>query len=145
MRVLQTKAEGGMNLNMDAPTITGLAERGRTAAGVIVEQFTEPRYPESAPVATGWDNHRWVRYRALLAALPDWSRAFGLGHAALDIEPSVAAELPADRRGTCAHAARLTGALDQLAEIVSTADPVVLEGLTSAPRPRGMIRRIPQI
>jgi hypothetical protein len=57
---------------MDAQTIDGLADRGRAAAEVMVEQFTTPRYPSGNPRATGWDNHRWVRYRALPSALPGW-------------------------------------------------------------------------
>ena len=34
------------------------------------------------PTLTGWDNHRWVRYRALVSALPDFLASFAAGRAA---------------------------------------------------------------
>ena len=144
VRVLQTKAEGGLNLFMENRTIDGLAERGRTAATVMVEQFTEPQYPAKNPVATGWDNHRWVRYRALLSVLPEWLRSYEHGHAALDSDPSS----PPSYRLKVAErklASQITDALDQVADVVASADPEALAGLTSAPRPKGLLRRIPQI
>lgn len=144
VQVLQTKIEGGLNLHMDSSTIDRLAERGRTAATVIIEQFTEPRYPARNPVATGWDNHRWVRYRALLSVLPEWLRSYERGQAALDIELSAppSYRLKVAERALASH---ITGALDDVARVVSGADPDVVDGLTSAPRPKGLLRRIPQI
>jgi len=144
VRVLQTKREGGLNLYMDAATIKGLADRGRTAGTVMIEQFTQPRYPSSNPTATGWDNHRWVRYRALLSVLPDWLASYARGRAVLDIDPATppSYELTAAGRDL---AAQLTETLDGLAEIAATADPDALTDLTRAPRPKGAIRRIPQI
>jgi predicted acylesterase/phospholipase RssA len=144
VRVLQTKREGGLNLYMDAPTIQALAERGRTAGTVMIEQFTQPHYPMAAPTATGWDNHRWVRYRALLSVLPAWLASYARGRAVLDIDPAAppSYELSAAGRDL---AGRLAAALDAVAEIAAQADPESLANLTGAPRPIGAIRRIPQI
>jgi predicted acylesterase/phospholipase RssA len=143
VRVLQTKLEGGLNLFMDAPTIERLADRGETAGKVMVEQFTQPKYPEREPTATGWDNHRWVRYRALLSVLPDWIRSYAGGRAVFDLDvtnpPSYGMTV-----GGRELASRLAETLDELAEIVGTADEKAMRDLISAPRPRGILRRIPQ-
>jgi predicted acylesterase/phospholipase RssA len=145
VRVLQTKDEGGLNLFMDGTTINGLADRGRTAGQVMVEQFTQPHYPTGRPVptATGWDNHRWVRYRALLSCLPAWLNSYARGREALDIDPTSPPSYGLTVQGR-ELARNLTQALDGAAEVIATADPDALTDLTEAPRPQGMIRRIPQ-
>jgi predicted acylesterase/phospholipase RssA len=144
VRVLQTKTEGGMNLHMDTKTIDALATRGQAAGRVMVDQFTQLRYPPSAPIATGWDNHRWMRYRALLASMPAWLASYARGRAALDIDP---AKPPAFTMSAPARslAQQLTDALDAAAAVIANADPEALEQLTEAPRPLGMIRRTPQV
>jgi hypothetical protein len=144
VRVLQTKREGGLNLYMDAPTIEGLAERGQTAGAMMVEQFNVERYPSSAPSATGWDNHRWVRYRALLSVLPGWLASYSRGRAVLNIDPT---SPPSYRLNAASRelADRLTSKLDELAQVAASADPDALSSLTKAPRPTGTIRRIPRI
>jgi predicted acylesterase/phospholipase RssA len=62
-----TDEEGGMNLNMPAPVIADLTERGRCAAEQLVDRFTQP------PVGSelSWDNHRWVRFRSTMGLLED--------------------------------------------------------------------------
>ncbi|WP_127131559.1 patatin-like phospholipase family protein [Georgenia sp. SYP-B2076] len=142
VRVLQTPREGGINLNMDGPTIARLAGRGRAAGMVIVEQFTEPRYPPGAPRATGWDNHRWVRYRALMSVLPAWLTAYADGRQALDVDPASPPGYPLSMRGI-ALADSLSDALDAAARVVTTADEDAVGELTEEPRPVGVIRRIP--
>src|ERR1043165_8635528 len=87
-RVLQTKDEGGLNLYMDGHTIDGLASRGRAAGQGMVDQFPQPRYPAGAATATGWDNHRWLRYRALLSVLPGWLESYARGREVLSIDPA---------------------------------------------------------
>jgi predicted acylesterase/phospholipase RssA len=143
VRVMQTKTEGGINLHMDAATIEDLSVRGRMAAEVLIDQFTEPHYPTRAPRATGWDNHRWVRYRALLSVLPSWLRSYQRGIRVLDIDVESPPSYPltAAERTLADH---LTGALDTLAEAVETADGRALDGLGATPRPQGMLRRIPR-
>jgi hypothetical protein len=143
VRVLQTRYEGGLNLYMDGPTIDQLADRGRTAGQVMVEQFTQPRYPTGAPTATGWDNHRWVRYRALLSCLPAWLISYGRGRRALDIDPVSPPSYNLSAKGR-ELALNLTEALDNAADVIATADPDALTDLTETPRPQGMIGRIPQ-
>jgi hypothetical protein len=143
VRVLQTKTEGGLNLYMDGQTISRLADRGRAAGQVMVEQFTQPRYPIDRPTATGWDNHRWVRYRALLSTLPAWLNSYSRGRQALAIDPASppSYRLTDDGRKL---AASLTEALDKAADVVATAEEQALTDLTGQPRPQGMVRRIPQ-
>jgi hypothetical protein len=144
VRVLQTKKEGGLNLFMDKPTIDGLADRGRAAGDVMVGQFTTPHYPPSEPRASGWDNHRWVRYRALLSVLPDWLASYRRGREVLRIDP---AKPPSYGFTVAARdlAEELSLALDHVAEIAANAEPAALADLTRQPRPTGAIRRIPQI
>jgi hypothetical protein len=110
----------------------------------MIEQFTEPHYPMAAPTATGWDNHRWVRYRALLSVLPSWLASYARGRAVLNIDPAgpPSYELSAAGRDL---AGRLTTALDGVAQIAAQADADSMANLTGAPRPLGAIRRIPQI
>jgi predicted acylesterase/phospholipase RssA len=144
VRILQTKEEGGLNLFMDATTLTRLGERGAAAGKVITEQFLEPRYPPSQPRANGWDNHRWVRYRALLSTLPAWLDSYRRGMAAFDLDP----EAPPSYR-LSAPARELAGQvqtrLDDLAAMLGSADADIIADLTAAPRPLGAIRRVPQI
>jgi hypothetical protein len=144
VRVLQTRSEGGLNLTMDGTTINGLAARGRAAAEALVDQFTEPHYPERDAWATGWDNHRWVRYRAFLACLPDWLGSYARGRAVLctdlDHPPSYALS-PSART----LAADLTRAMDEAAAVCANASPSALAALTGAPSPQASIRRIPRI
>lgn len=144
VRVLQTKVEGGINLHMDTTTLNRLAERGRAAAEVMVEQFNEPRYPERSPVATGWDNHRWVRYRGLLAVLPSWIESYAHGRRVLEIDPASPPSYRLKAREQ-ALADRLAQGLDNLVEIIEAADEADLAGLTSRPRPQGTLRRMPQM
>jgi hypothetical protein len=144
VQVLQTKDEGGLNLFMDSLTIDGLADRGHAAGQVMVEQFTQPRYPANSPTATGWDNHRWVRYRALLSCLPVWLNSYARGRQTLDIDPTSPPSYDLSARGR-ELARNLTQALDGAAEVIVNVDADALTDLAEAPRPQGMIRRIPQI
>ncbi|MCA0297039.1 MAG: patatin-like phospholipase family protein [Actinobacteria bacterium] len=148
VRVLQSPSEGGLNLYMDGETIARLADRGRVAAAALVAQFTEPRYPESAPVASGWDNHRWVRYRALLSGLPVWMASYRHGRDGLD---ALAADPPsyAFSASGRALAADLTTKLDALADALDTTDgapsEAAVKNVAGAPAPVGVIRRVPRI
>jgi hypothetical protein len=145
VRVLQSESEGGMNLRMSTDTIKGLAERGETAGRVMVDQFNTPHYANGG---TGWDNHRWVRYRALLSVLPDWIASYQRGLAVLRID---AAKPPSYGMKTAAQrelAETITTTLSQLAQEIDQASADhegVVTDLTSAPQPRGRLRRIPQI
>jgi hypothetical protein len=148
VRVLQTPREGGLNLAMDDATIERLARRGEYAATAIMGQFEQPHYPplvDGRPSSTGWDNHRWVRYRALLSVLPTWAASYGRGRAVLDVDPAEPPAYPFANDEECRLAADLDEAMTRLARIVEEADPEALAALTAQPRPAGAIRRVPQI
>lgn len=66
---LDPKSEGGLNLAMPAATITRLASYGRQAAARLTDRFGAPRQAAGGAALPGWENHRWVRLRASLAAL----------------------------------------------------------------------------
>ena len=149
VRVKQTAAEGGMNLFMDAATIDTLAERGRAAARAMIDQFNQPRYPARAPSATGWENHQWVRYRALLASLPDWLEGWHRGRSVQQFgqaPPSYPMTRTVQRL-----AEDLAGTLDAGANVLEPgeADPDehrrAVAGLVKEPAPAGVIRRTPMI
>jgi hypothetical protein len=70
--------------------------------------------------------------------------SYARGRAILNINPAA----PPSYRLTAAErdlADLLSDALDGLAEIAASADPKALTDLTEEPRPKGAIRRIPQI
>jgi hypothetical protein len=77
VHVGQTGDEGGMNLTMEPQDIVRLTERGRSAGALLVERFARP--PQQ-PSSLGWANHRWVRYRASMAALEQLLRRIGRGY-----------------------------------------------------------------
>jgi predicted acylesterase/phospholipase RssA len=143
VRVLQTRTEGGLNLDMDGPTINGLSARGETAADALVQQFTQPRFPVSAPVATGWDNHKWVRFRALMSVLPDFLEAFDAGSRTLDVDPDRPPSYPFRSQKQRDLAATVANGLTEAAAATSTADATTRSRLTSTPRPPGRLRRVP--
>jgi predicted acylesterase/phospholipase RssA len=145
VRVLQTPEEGGLNLAMKGPVITGLSKRGEAAGAAMVEQFTQPRYPASHPTATGWDNHRWVRFRALMTVLPAWLTSYQAGRAVLDVDPDDPMSYRYQNKAQRALADHLSTALDQAAQDLQAADARTVDGLTSSPSPRGRLRRIPDV
>lgn len=141
VEVLQTKSQGGMNLDMQADTINRLAARGAAAATVMVGQFNEPQYVN---MGTGWDNHRWVRYRALLAAFPDWLASFRRGADVLAIDPATP---PSYGMSTpvVEVADKITTALQWLGAELDAVDPAVLETLQREPNPGSVLRRVPTL
>lgn len=149
VRVDQTKLEGGLNLHMDGDTIKLLANRGEAAGQVMYEQFNEAKYSHGG---TGWDNHRWVRYRALLSVLPDWIESFKAGYAVLDTDPDKAPGYSFANKKCEALAVELAGHMSAMASTIDTArakdkdkGTKVVEQLTSEPNPPSLLRRIPRI
>lgn len=141
VRVLQTREEGGLNLAMDTEAIDLLSARGRTAAEVMVRQFNQPTYPYAS---TGWDNHRWVRYRALLAALPPALASFRRGLDVVGIDQSRPPSFEYRSQAERAVAQEVTDAMAAAADVV-LAPEAATRLARSAPRPIGMIRRIPPL
>jgi hypothetical protein len=72
--------EGGLNLNMPADIIAALGDRGECAGKLLAARFDphpgiDPKTPQKF-IRLTWDNHRWVRYRSLMAAFEDLARRF---------------------------------------------------------------------
>jgi predicted acylesterase/phospholipase RssA len=151
VRVLQTKQEGGLNLHMSQDTIDHLVERGDAAARAITDQFNEPRYPtkpELGPVHTmdGWSNHIWVRYRALMAALPSWLASYERGRAEFarkGIKLTEPPDYPYEDDGRLSN--DLATKLDAVATCAASAQDATADDLISAPTPRGALRRTPRL
>ncbi|MBR0662234.1 hypothetical protein [Neoroseomonas oryzicola] len=70
VHIAQRPGEGGLSLGMDSATILKLSARGAAAAQLLVDRF-HPRGPAARLVdfPMDWDNHPWVRYRTLMAAV----------------------------------------------------------------------------
>lgn len=141
VKVFQTDTEGGLNLDMEREVIDGLGARGAAAATAMVEQFGTDHY--TPPHATGWDNHRWVRYRALLACMPAFLGSYAAGRAALGIDKDPPS-YPFNRTATRDLAVELSEALDRAAAVVKEADPETIADLVGEPNPAGVIRRVPR-
>ena len=77
VRVRLKEGEGGMNLDMNPCKIKELAERGERAADVLIKHFANNSSKEWQ--ASGWDEHRFVRFNNLLrmmkARTPNLSKA----------------------------------------------------------------------
>lgn len=72
VHVMLRSDEGGLNLNMPDTLIRDVGERGEKAGELLAARFAEE--PGLDPQRGGeitltWDNHRWVRYRSLMAGL----------------------------------------------------------------------------
>ncbi len=143
--VRQTSDEGGLNLRMDKAVVDALAERGRVAARELAAQFDEPRYPSKKPVRTGWDNHRWVRYRALLSGLPAFLTSYQDGHEHLRLGSGTMPSYPVSAK-TRALAAGISKHLLAAAALIDEHEATfALAELEDEPRPLAPIRRVPQI
>ncbi len=145
VRVLQSRSEGGLNLEMDGATIRGLGERGEVGIGALMAQFAEPRYPAADPRFTGWDNHRWVRFRALLSVLPDFLTSYDRG--AEGLQP-LRPDQPSYRLGSDAQrtfAAELSRRLRRAADEVAEAGRSELDAIEDQPNPQGRLRRVPSL
>jgi len=143
--IYTTADEGGMNLNMDAETVAGLASRGQAAAEKLVSKFTGPF--GDAP-NNGFDNHRWIRLRSALAAISEWLEQFGedfgsvAGGASFTFEEMIrlgpGGPLPSYNKGDMASIERLAN------ELKRVADGAYSMGVArGAPRPSAKMRLVP--
>ncbi len=64
VHVRLTADEGGLNLRMKPELIQRVAARGAEAARVLLAHYAHLDPPPGT--ATGWRNHRWVRYRVAM-------------------------------------------------------------------------------
>ena len=71
--------EGGLNLSMPPDIITAVSKRGEHAGELLAARFApEPgKDPKTGKdIELTWDNHRWIRYRSMMAALEVLVRRF---------------------------------------------------------------------
>lgn len=144
VRVRQTDKEGGTNLSMSPEIVECLAARGQHAASQLHLQFVTAQTDYQG--WTGWENHQWVRYRRLLATLPDWFTATSRGAtllSALDAAP----QRPSYQLGGTAAilASQLRTVLINGADAVDTAPEPARRELTAKPNPAGTLRIVPDL
>jgi hypothetical protein len=85
-------AEGGMNLKMPPPIVTGLADRGEAAAAKLVEKFTgtpTDEYEREKPRGWGWNNQRWIRFRMATSGLDFWLTKFNNSYGQATSRPTL--------------------------------------------------------
>lgn len=153
IRIRQTRDEGGMNLTMSGEVIQRLVKRGGYAARALTRQYTTPVYERKARNGTvrgftGWDNHRWIRYRALIGALPTFLAGYRRGHAELaGVDPAHPPSFDVTAR-TRALDAVIDAALSALDAQIWTDDALaqkVRDDIAANPRGSGTLRRTIQL
>jgi Patatin-like phospholipase len=75
--------EGGLNLNMAPEIIDAMTQLGRLAGGKLLDVFATG---DADP--TGWRNHRWLRFRAIMGALTRWIDGYKRGYQAFAEYPA---------------------------------------------------------
>jgi hypothetical protein len=134
VHISHTDEEGGLNLNMPAPLIQRLSDRGAAAGDALKERFDPAR-------GDGWPNHLWVRYRTLLAMLDDTAR--GIDRALTGDLQTLFAAPPSYKfrsQDQLAQAGLANTALLGLAKTLE-ALPSLADG---APNPRAVLKGRPQ-
>ncbi len=75
---LDSKKEGGLNLNMPEETIKDLVGRGKRAADEIIKRYVNKSVPGNG-VTMDFENHAWVRLNTFVdmfsAHIPELKRA----------------------------------------------------------------------
>lgn len=151
--------EGGLNLNMEDEVIAALSERGRRAGALLAERFGDA---PPADIELTWDNHRWVRYRASMAALERLLEAFHKGYTHVEegqrsyeeLLTRAPGELPPGYRlkarreggepgvGQQEYAQEITRLLIELADEIKQSEVDLQKG---SPRPRPAMRIVPDV
>jgi hypothetical protein len=71
--------EGGYNLDMPRDVVQRIATKGRLAGEMLAARFAPYSGPDPKtawPIKLTWDNHRWIRYRGLMAAFEGLAKQF---------------------------------------------------------------------
>ncbi|MGX9791581.1 hypothetical protein [Mycobacterium sp. MMS18-G62] len=146
--IWHTGEQGGMNLAMPQPVVTKLASRGEAAAAKLVAQFAGAQ-PGVEPT-WGWDNDRWIRFRAATAGLDVWLEKFREKYAT-DVPgatpysqlagPGATAELPSYVL-TQTRRAQVNTHTDELLDMADAWAGDDAMGY-NAPRPRPRMRLVP--
>jgi predicted acylesterase/phospholipase RssA len=144
--------EGGLNLDMPETKMKEIAESG-TRVGLLLSRRFKPR----SQAKLNWDNHRWVRFRSMMASLEEMLEKLG-PRLAPDFEPPQpgdenyrallerdADSLPSyawSSRGQRDEALRAVNDLVKLAAEWSATPETLTDG---APRPMPELRARPRI
>ena len=145
--VRHTKAEGGLNLDMQAPAIEALSRSGELAAEEIEDSFRPPA--GTPPDADDWHYHRWVRLRLLLPLLREVLTELASETRASHPRPSVAdfltASPPPMGRSYELNAASRAAAWALVDGLASAALEVPADANfeRTSPRPAGALRVTP--
>lgn len=151
--------EGGLNLNMPDKAIDALSERGQRAGALLAERFGDV---PPVNVELTWDNHRWVRYRASMAALEQLLEAFHKGYTSTEAEQRSYEELitrstevapfsyrwkSRSKNGESVkaqqdYAQEITRSLIELAGEIEQGEEDLQKG---SPRPRPALRVVPDV
>ncbi len=132
VKVLHSKSEGGINLDMGPPAVAALGERGRCAGAVLQQRFD-------------FANHRWTRYRSFMQALEDLLVSAEAGHASTAPTPTYVTMINGPPPGSyrkswdAAFGAEQTDALAAWARAVAASDHSFGDG-APGPRPRLQLR-----
>jgi hypothetical protein len=142
VRIRLRDGEGGMNLNMGHEKIRTLGNAGDQAATRIVDRFVYeiPPLPNGNPM--GWENHRWIRARLLMAlfeeSMPKVERALVTASPGAPMYDAQirAAGARDSRQYPLDDPARVQAMLDAIGELSDLADTVRNAGTArSAPTP----------
>jgi hypothetical protein len=79
--IYQDSTEGGMNLAMPPEVLARLTDRGAGAADKLIASFAGE---QSHTPGSGWENHRWIRFRTATSGLEEWLAAFREAYASMD-------------------------------------------------------------
>ena len=79
--------QGGVNLDMDEPTIATLSDRGGRAGAMLADRFMG----RDETTKLDWANHRWVRFRSTMAMLEE-----SFGKLATRLDPADVPPTPGD-------------------------------------------------
>jgi predicted acylesterase/phospholipase RssA len=142
-QVHQSPDEGGINLNMQKPIIDALSDRGRIAAQILAERFSNAPPPQAALT---WDNHAWVRLRTAMGLLETHlakiERAYRQKEGLKSYSQLIAAPPPAYHFADPLEAAVMLGELDALARRWGTFGGLLEENL---PHPLAELRTMPKV
>jgi hypothetical protein len=144
--------EGGLNLDMPAEKVREIAGSG-TRVGLLLSR----RFAPGSRAKLNWDNHRWVRFRSLMASLEEMLEKLG-PRLAPDFEPPQPGDenyralverdpdsLPSYAWSSRAQRAEALRAVSELVQLASEwmATPETLAD--RAPRPMPELRARPRI
>jgi len=142
VRIRLRESEGGMNLDMGHEKIKELSNAGDLAATNILDRFVFELAPRPHGHPMGWENHRWIRLRLLMAlfeeSMPKVQNAW---KTALPGSPPYEAQVRSSQARNAAQyplstPEQVQAMLDALAHVSDLADVVKNSDTTpTAPQP----------